>query len=140
MQAKDFLKDLRTQDYRLRSIEEAILVLESKATKVTSAWKDIQVTGGVNDGIAGIVVKLIETQQKYIREWDRLIDDRNAAERLIAKMENKNHATLLWLYYVRMKNWEQVAEIMSFSISYVFTMHGVALAEFQRIVDESWNT
>ena len=136
MTAKDYLKDIRTQEFRLRSIEEAILVLETKATKVTSTWSDMP-GGGVNDGIAGIVLKLVETRQKYIAQWDRLIDDRNEAMKMLAKLKKNYHYDVLWLYYIRCKNWIEVSEAMHISESYAFMLHGQALAELQLIMQDS---
>lgn len=136
MKPKDFLKELRTQEFRLRSLEEAIMVLEAKATKVTSSWSDTPSSGGVKQGMAEIVDKLIDTKKRYIVEWDKLIDNRTIAENCLWKMENTTHSTLLWLYYVRVKSWQQVAEEMSFSESYVFTMHGLALEEYSKIMEQ----
>jgi hypothetical protein len=136
MAGKEYLKSIREQEFKLRTLEDAILNLETKSTKVTSSWKDSPVQGGVNEGMAGIVVKLIETQQKYIKAWDKLIDDRNEAYDMICSMDNTTNATVLWLYYIRCYTWEQVAVSMSYSISYIFTLHGLALAEFKRVYED----
>ena len=136
MTAKDYLKDIRTQEFRLRSIEEAILVLEAKATKVTTTWRDMP-GGGQSDGISGIIVKMVETQQKYIEQWDKLIDDRNEAMTMLTKLSKSGYYNVLWLYYIRCKSWVHVSEEMHISESYAYTLHGQALSELQKIMEEN---
>ena len=137
MTAKDYLRKIRGMEFKLRSLDEAILVLDSKRTKITSSWSDMPTASGVNDRVADLTVKLIEMKHKYIKEWDELIDARNEADKILARMDEFLHANVLWLYYIRCKTWEQVAAEMSFSESYIFTMHGLALNEFEALMEDS---
>lgn len=137
MTAKDYMRKIRGMEFKLRGLEEAIIVLDSKRKKITSSWSDIPTASGVSDRAADLTVKLIETQHKYIREWDELIDARNEAEKILARMDDDTHANVLWSYYIRCKTWEQVAVEMGFSESYTYTMHGLALNEFERLMQES---
>ena len=136
MTAKEYLKEIRTQEFRLRSLEEAIVVLEAKAQKVTQSWSDMPMQQGASDGIAGIIVKMVDTKRQYIADWDKLIDDRRAAEEILKLMENTTHAGLLWLYYIRCKDWTVVAEEMGFAERHIYRMHGNALQEFQTLMDD----
>lgn len=137
MTAKEYLKDIRTQEFRLRSLEEAIVVLEAKAQKVTQSWSDMPMQQGASDGTAGIIVKMVDAKSQYIADWDKLIDDRRAAEEILKLMDNTTHAGLLWLYYIRCKGWCDVSKEMGFSESYIYTMHGIALNEFQELMEDS---
>ena len=137
MTAKDYLRKIRGMEFKLRSLDEAILVLDSKRTKITSSWSDMPTASGVSDRVADLTVKLIEMKHRYIKEWDELIDARNEADKILARMDDILHANVLWLYYIRCKTWEQVAVEMSFSESYIFTLHGLALNEFEALMEDS---
>ena len=137
MTAKDYLRKIRGMEFKLRSLDENILILDSKRTKITSSWSDMPTASGVNDRVADLTVKLIEMKHRYIKEWDELIDARNEADKILARMDDFLHANVLWLYYIRCKTWEQVAAEMSFSESYIFTMHGLALNEFEALMEDS---
>lgn len=136
MTAKEYLKEIRTQEFRLRNLEEAIVVLEAKSQKVTQSWSDMPMQQGASDGVAGILVKMVDAKNKYVADWDRLIDDRRGAEDILRRMNNSTHSELLWLYYIRCKGWKDVALVMGFSESHVFTMHGNALQEFQELMED----
>ena len=135
MTAKEWLKDIRSQEFLLRSLEDEILVLEAKATKITQSWSDMP-TAAASGGSDGLIIKLIEAKSQYGTDLDKLIDDRDKAYQIIKRMTDKRQAGLLWRYYICGKSWTQVAEEMGYSDKHVFKIHGWALQEFEKAMKE----
>ena len=135
MTAKEYLRQIRSIEMMLRSLEEEIMTLETRACKVTSSWQSDPVqTTSSGDGMTNVVIKIIEKKKDYENMWDKLINKRTECENLLRKLDNPLHYTILFEYYIKGKNWEQVSESIHFSTSYVKSQHGWALLEFEKLM------
>lgn len=135
MTAKEYLRQIRAIEMTLKSLEEEIMTLETRARKVTSSWQSDPVqTTSSGDGMANVVIKIIEKKKDYENMWDKLIDKRTECEKLLLKMNNPLHYTILFEYYIKGKNWDQVSESIHFSTSYIKSQHGWALLDFEKVM------
>lgn len=135
MTAKEYLRQIRAIEMTLKSLEEEIMTLETRARKVTSSWQSDPVqTTSSGDGMANVVIKIIEKKKEYENMWGKLIDKRTECEKLLLKMNNPLHYTILFEYYIKGKNWDQVSESIHFSTSYIKSQHGWALLDFEKVM------
>jgi DNA-directed RNA polymerase specialized sigma subunit len=136
MKAKDFLK----QPEKLDAIINNKLIEKSQI-------KDIAL--GITAQMGGERVQSSGSQQRMADAVDRCIDMENEINRLIDRLiavkqdvtgviEQLNVAEykLLHLLYIQGKTFDEIAEIMLRSKSWVATVHGRALANVQHILNE----
>ncbi len=138
MTAKDYLRRIRGLELDLRTIEDEIVTIESALTRVTPTY---QSDGWVNssssnDKMTDGVCKLIEKKREYEKAWDALIDERQTAEKALYKMDNRVHATILWLHYIKAMKFEYIAVKESISYRHLMRLHGYALEDFRTIYEK----
>ena len=137
MTAKDYLRRIRGMELDLRTIEDEIVTIESALTKVTPSY---QADGWVNssssnDKMTNGVCRLIEKKREYEKAWDKLIDERMAAEKIIYRMDNRLHATVLWEHYIKAKTFEYIAVKLNISYRHLMRVHGYALEDFRTLYE-----
>lgn len=76
--------------------------------------------------------------EKYVdmsREIDRMVFDYQCLkDRIITEihsLDNPAYCEVLYLRYVRLKTYEQIAEDTYYSVRYIYKMHDKALLEFE---------
>ena len=137
MTAKEYLRRIRGLELDLRTIEEEIVEIETALTKITPSMQTdgwVQSSIG-NDKLTDSVCKLIDKKREFEKAWDVLIDERENAEQIIYKLNNRDHAMVLWKYYIKAKSFESIAVDMCFSYRHITRMHGFALEEFRILYD-----
>lgn len=138
MTAKNYLWRIRCLERDLRTIEEEIVNIESALTRITPTY---QFDGWVNsssgnDKMSDGVFKLIEKKKEYEKAWDALIDERQVAEKVLYKMDNRVHATILWFRYIKAKKFEYIAVQENISYRHLMRLHGYALEDFRAIYEK----
>ena len=134
MTAKDYLRKIRGMELDLRTIESEIVDIETALTRVTPTYQSdgwVQ-SSSSNDKMTDGVCRLIEKKREYEKAWDDLIDERQMAEKLLYRMDNRLHATILWEHYIKARRLEYVAVKLCISYRHLTRMHGYALKEFSK--------
>lgn len=134
--AKDYLRRIRGMELDLRTIEEEITEIEAGLTRITPSYQTdgwVQ-SSSTNDKMTDGVCKLIDKKREYEKAWDKLIDERDIAEKTLYKMDNRVQATILWRYYLRADRWEKVAIETNLEMRWVYRLHGRALVEFEKLM------
>lgn len=143
MNAKEYLMQIRILDNRIRNIDEEIQDIRSEIITVRSSWPTGQPHGvGTSKPVEEMVEKLVdeletlETQQLLLRSqlWTarvKIIDT-------IGKVQKAESNRLLYLRYVQLKRWEEIAVDMNYTYQWVCgTLHPNALYEVQQILDRN---
>lgn len=138
MTAKDYLRRIRGMELDLRTIEEELTEIESGLTRITPTYQTdgwVQ-SSSTNDKMTDGVWKLVEKKREYEKAWDALIDERAAAEKIIFRMDNRLHATVLWEHYVKAKKFEYIAVKLDISYRQLMRVHGYGLEDFRKIYEK----
>lgn len=143
MNAKDYLMQVRILNNRIKNIDEEIQDIRSEIITVRSSWPTGQPHGvGTSKPVEEMVEKLVdeleslETQLLLLRSqlWAarvKIIDT-------IGKVEKPESNRLLYLRYVQLKRWEEIAVDMNYTYQWVCgTLHPNALYEVQQILDRN---
>ena len=86
--------------------------------------------------MANAVAKIISLQETINRDVDAYVDLKQAALDLLSKVDNPTHYSILYGRYILYKTWEQIACDIGFTYQWVCQLHGVALQEFEKLLEQ----
>lgn len=130
MNAKDFLQQSHRLNDMITSNLNELDTLRDQAINVSAQQYDrdkLCSPGYVNSKIEGIVLKIMEYENKINDEIDRLIDLKEAIRCAIAGISNQDQQLLLRLHYLEYLPWIDVQKRMNLSEKQVHRLHGEAL-------------
>lgn len=136
MKAKDYLKQLQKLD---RLIENKLAEKEQWRAIATSTTQQltpdkVQSTSNPHK-MADAIHKIIEIEAEIDACVDRLVDTKKDVISTIERL-NPTEYDLLHKVYVQYFTFDEVADKKGKSYSWVTTVHGRALKNVQRIIDE----
>ena len=138
MTAKKYLSKIRALDIKINDSMEELEQLKALATKVTAALGGEVVSSSSSpDKMTNIVAEIIKLQEELNRDVDNYVDMKREAAELLSKVENPVHYKILHSRYVLYKTWEQIADEIGYTYQWVCQLHGVALLEFEKILQNS---
>ena len=129
----------------LKQIDKLDALIKNKLIEAQQ-WKDIaygitaQMGGervqssGDQQKMASAIDKYVDIEREIDEHIDRLVDLRNEVISTIEKLE-KDEYELLHLVYVQHVSLKDAADQMNYSYSWVTWVHGKALLNVQRIID-----
>ena len=141
--AKEYLQQVKNIDYQLKNIEDEVRQLQSEIITVRSAWPDGQPHGtGTSDPVGNTASKLADKlgalEQKHNDMMLKLWIKRAEIVRTLSEMPHAEYKRLLYLRYVKLQMWEQIAVDMHYTYQWVAgSLHSNALEELQQILDRN---
>ena len=136
MKAKDYLRQLQKLD---KLIENKLAEKEQWKAMATSTTQQMSAdrvqTSGNPQKMADAVCKIIEIEAEIDAYIDRLVDTKREVISTLERL-NPTEYDLLHKVYVQYFTFDDVAIKMSKSYSWVTTVHGRALKNVQRMLDE----
>ena len=137
-EAKTYLNQIHLINERINDGLEDLARVEAMATKVTAAM-DGEVVSGTknNDKMADAVVKIIQLKEELNGLVDEYVDIKREATELLSKIENPVHYKILHSRYMLRKSWEQIADDIGYTYQWTCQLHGRALLEFRKILQEN---
>ena len=138
MTAKEYLRRIRGMEIDLKTIEDEIITIEAALTRITPSYQsDGWVnSSGSNDKMTNGICRLIDKKREYEKAWGELIDNREVAEKLISMLDNRLHANVLWLHYIKAKKFEYIAVLTNLSYRHLMRVHGYALEDFRAVYEK----
>lgn len=133
MNAKEYLEYVRSLDIRLRMKDAQISQLQRDicCIRALDYTKD-RISGGSPVDISDKIARLDELIRAANEEWDELIEMREQAKTLIAKLESATQQEVLTKRYIQNKRWEQIAVEMNITWRHTFRIHRAALDGFSQ--------
>lgn len=133
MTAKEYLEYVRSLEVRLRMKEERIAQLQHDMCSLQALdYAKDKITGGSPIDVSDKIARLDELIRDTNREWDELIEMREQAKALIAKLESATQQEVLTKRYIQNKRWEQIAVELNITWRHTFRIHRAALKEFSQ--------
>lgn len=136
MKAKDYLRQLKMLD---RLIENKLAEKEQWKAMATSTTQQLTAdrvqTSGNPQKMADAVCKIIEIEAEIDACIDNLVDTKRDVIKTLERL-NPTEYDLLHKVYVQFFTFDDVAVKKGKSYSWVTTVHGRALKNVQRILDE----
>ena len=139
LKAKEFLMQAYHIDIRINSKIDQISSLHDLATKATSTLSDMPGSATRNvHRMEDVILKIIELEEEIHGDMNNLIDLKQCIMQTIKKLKGVDFQTVLEFRYLCMKQWEQIAVNMGYSLQHIFRLHDKALKDVWEILkDES---
>lgn len=137
MTAKSYLQQIKRCDIKIDNGVEELERLKALATRVTSAMSGDVVSRTRNtDTLGDTIAKIIKLQDDLNREVDRYVDLKREVIVMLYRLENPVYYQILHSRYILYKTWEQIACDMDFTYQWVCELHGRALQEFGKLMEQ----
>ena len=133
--AKAYLQQVKLYDTHIDNKLEELARLKTLATQVTSSIKPVPAFGGGNqDKLGNIVAKIVDLENEINEAVDAYIDKQREISRLLEKLEDADQVAVLHKRYFEYMPWEQIACEMHMTYRNVCYIHGRALQELEKVV------
>ena len=136
--AKKYLRQIEILDRRITSkIEERQNVLDM-LLRVTPVMRDTTSGGAAgHDKMENGVVKLTAYEDEISADIERLISLKREISEVIDRVENPKRRAVLRFRYINYKSFEQIAVDMDMSYRNICYIHGKALRDVGKILEEN---
>lgn len=138
MRAKAYLIEIGKLDRKIENKQMEIEHLRGLLESVTPRLKEVNVQSSLSgDKMGDTIAKIIELQEQINAEIDKYVDRKIEAMKLINQLADDDCINILIRRYINYEEWEDIAAALHYSRQWVDKKHGLALLEFQKIIDVS---
>ena len=135
------LRNVRFEQMEIEMLIEQSMRIKSQLESVTSQLRDVCVQTGVEspDTFADRVDALISLNKAIAERVEVLTERQEKLFKLVAELENPQHRAVLEKYYLFPEQqgitWEEVAKQMGYTKRQILRIHGNALREIRKIIE-----
>ena len=134
MDTKQYLSQIERLDKMIQNKLSEIYQLKTMACSVTvSNEKERIQTSSDKDRLGSTVAKIVDLEKETDMLVDRFIDKRSHIISQIDGLDNIDYYHVLSMRYVARDTFETIAKKTNLSIRRVFSIHGDALKEFEKL-------
>lgn len=137
-EAKEYLEKIKWYDVLIDSKLEELANLNSIVRRITPV---MNTTGGGASGnqdkLGDTIAKIVDLQEEINRDVDMFVDMKREASTLLKKVTQAEYFQVLHKRYVLYESFEQMATEMKYTYRGVCYVHGRALQEFGKVLEES---
>lgn len=133
MTGREILKSVRSRRIEVAALEDAVLEVETRLTRISPILSDMPSAGGNNDKMADGVSKLVEIREKLNKKIDETAKFELSVMDMISKLEEPIYRTILYRMYILNEPLKEVAEKINYTYNYTCSLHGYALNEIDKI-------
>ena len=133
MTAKQFLNRARRIDREISQLLELQQHTRDRLTNITQTLTADIVSGSHDPHKFD---KLAELESDINMKIDELVEVKREIFHLIQQLPTRSHRLVLMSYYLDMRTWEQTAVNMNYSWRQTMRIHGQALIEVEKILQQ----
>ena len=134
MTAREYLQTIKEKRERIKTLEEEIEQLRTDAESVSINLDGMPRNNG-QSSFEKLAIELAEAESKLTEEMSVLWSEVMRAHSLIGQMSSSQRQQILTKRYLKGQRWEEIAYEMHFSWQHCFRVHGMALAELDKILE-----
>ena len=132
--AREYLQTIRERRERIKVLLEEIEQLRTDAESVSINLDGMPRNNG-QSSFEKLAIQLAEAETQLTDEMSGLWSETMKAHRLIGQVSNSQRQQILTKRYLKNQRWEEIAYEMHFSWQHCFRVHGLALAELDKILE-----
>lgn len=136
-QAKEYFAQIRKTDRLIKRLCSAVATERSKLTSISLELKPDKVqTSGPKNTLEEAIAKIDTLERKINARIDELVDQKADAFAMISRVPDFDQQNVLIGRYIELKEWDNIAIEINFSLQYVYELHGKALLAFAQVNSE----
>ena len=121
-------------------LNEKILVLRSKAQKITTSFQDVPTFGGFEDHRQQVIAEMVDLEREYGKSMMMCRNKAKEIEFVIGLLENHQEKIVLEMRYLHYDNWIDIAFNLNYSVQMIYKIHGRALINLLKINKQAEQT
>ncbi len=134
MDTKQYLNQISRMDKMIQNKLSEIYKLKTMACSVTVSNDGERVqTSPDKDRLGSTVAKIVDLEKETDDLVDSFINKRKHIIQQIDSLDNTDYYNVLTMRYVGRNTFEEIAKNTNWSVRKVFSIHGEALKEFERL-------
>lgn len=132
-QAKDYFAQIRKTDRLIQRLSSTVATLRSSLNAQSYDLKPDKVQGSsAKSPFESTVIKIIDLEEQINARIDELVSMKQEAFDRIRNVPDFDQQNILIGRYIQLKNWDDVAAELNFSIKWTIELHGKALLAFAK--------
>ena len=108
-------------------LNEKIMVLRSKATKMTTSFQDVPSFGGFEDHKQQIIADMVDLEREYKKTQQQCRNKVQEISFFINQLDSFQERIVMQMRYLYFENWQDIALRLNYSEPAVYKIHGKAL-------------
>lgn len=121
-------------------LNEKILVLRSKAQKITTSFQDVPTFGSFEDHRQQVIAEMVDLEREYGKSMMMCRNKAKEIEFVIGLLENHQEKIVLEMRYLHYDNWLDIAINLNYSVQMIYKIHGRALINLLKINKQAEQT
>ena len=135
MNLKEYLEKLQILDIEIKIKEEHIKELRRILDALQTTVKNETYSDLKQRRLTEVKEIISDFEYKFIQDVKLKLETKKLILDMIEKVENTEYRIILELKYVNQKTWEQIAEMMNYSVRNMYYIQKKALKQFADIVN-----
>lgn len=137
MTAKEFLNQYLDADRALDCKLEQLARLRAKAAKVTAIIGGERVQGGIDGSrLEAVAEKIMDLEREINEEVDHMKCKQAEVEAAIVNLDSAREREILTYKYIYGYRWENIVEVVNYSKTQIFRLHGSALKKIDHFLKD----
>lgn len=121
-------------------LNEKILVLRSRAQKITTSFQDVPTFGSFEDHRQQVIAEMVDLEREYGKSMMMCRNKAKEIEFVIGLLENHQEKIVLEMRYLHYDNWVDIAINLNYSVQMIYKIHGRALINLLKINKQAEQT
>nr|DAP17302.1 MAG TPA: Protein of unknown function (DUF1492) [Caudoviricetes sp.] len=134
MKAKELLSELQNLDMDIQSRIDEINELEAGLLS-SPKWSEVKVKGGQPRKIDDVYAQLITMKDAIEKDTNVIINRKLDLGRMINKLTNPKHRTILRMTYINKMYVDDVCDKMEISRTTFYTWRNMAISELDEVLE-----
>ena len=131
MTAKEYLRQIRSVDKRIKNKLEMVEQLRDTATNATATLSDMPRSDSPNlQRMEDTICKIVDLENEISEEINRLVALKRETQAAIDALPSFDEQMVLELRYLCCKSWPEIMTELGYSETTVYRMHNQALEKF----------
>ena len=140
MEAKEYLDSYRLIQTRINVLMSNIERLRAEAESVSISLDGLPRGTATSDKMSRIVAEMADFESTLMDEMSGLFIRRMKIITQLGMLKSHKHQLLLQKRYIECKSWEHIAVEMDITWRHCYRLHGSALAEFDKVLNDENRT
>ena len=108
-------------------LNEKIMVLREKSTKMTTSYQDIPTFGGFEDHRQQVIAEMVDTEREYRKMTQQCRNKLQEIAFFINQLESFQERIVLQMRYLYFENWQDIALRLNYEERQIYRIHGQGL-------------